>query len=213
MAVQPGRANPIVFLVLLFFACASASLQVRLPGVDRTVSLSFAFSFIAITELPAGPAFFILGAALLYEAWRVAEKSPGRAEIAFHLAQAAVSTWCTSWVFHSLSHRLAMERLLALGAAAVTYYGISTGASAIQLAVQTSRAPWKVWNEKFFWMGPLFLLVPVAAAIADLLSRASGASERLLGLGLIFTGYRYVKHYFVRLHDSQDHARLLDDIR
>jgi diguanylate cyclase (GGDEF)-like protein/putative nucleotidyltransferase with HDIG domain len=213
MATQAGRTNPIAFLVLLFFACASSSLHVRLPGVDRTVSLSFAFSFAALIELPVGPAFFIVAAAYLYESWRVADTVPPRAEVAVNLAQAAISSLVTSQVFTIFSRAHEYDRLLALGAAAVTYYGTSSGVAALQLAAEHRRAPWKVWNQKFFWMGPLYLLVPVATAIALLLQRASGASYRLLAIALIFGGYRYVKHYFARLHDRDDHARLLDQIR
>jgi len=213
MATLTGKSNPITFLILLFFACASASLHVRLPGVDRTVSLSFAFTFAAITELPAGPAFFIVAAALLYDSWRVANPVPTGSQIAFDLSQAAFSTLVTSNAFHFIGRRQGFDHLLALGAAAVTYYAISSGARALYIAAGARCSPWKVWNEEFFWMGPLYLLVPVATALATQLQRVSGASHRLLGIALIFGGYRYVKHYFARLHDRHDHARQLDEIR
>jgi len=46
---------------------SSESLKVKLPGVDRSVSLAFAFSLAALTELPARYGLFVVVLALLYE--------------------------------------------------------------------------------------------------------------------------------------------------
>ncbi len=212
MGALTGRTSPLRFLVLLFFACASSTLQVRLPGVDGSVPLSFAFNFAAITEFPAGPAYFIALLAMVYDAWRAAGRNRFSPGLFINLAHGALTTLVTARVFGFVNAH-GSERLLAMGVAAVMYYGAGTSLSALRIWTETGRAPWKVWSEKFFWMGPLYLLVPVATALTDLLRRASGAPDRLVTIALIFGGYRYAKHYFARLHDRDDHARRLDEIR
>ncbi len=213
MARQPGEPNPVAFMVLLFLACGTAALKVRLPGVDRSVSLSFAFAFAAITELPAAHAFFVVAVSLLYGAFQEGKHGWKSLDLAFDLGSAAVSTLCTSEVYAHLGRDFESERLISMGAAAVVYYVLTSAASAVQIGFQTRTRPWKVWQEKFFWMGPLYLLVPVANGIVKMLRQAAWVPHRLLGLALIFGGYRYVKHCFGRLHDQQDHAKRLDLIR
>ncbi len=213
MARQPGEPNAAAFAILLFLACGTAALKVRLPGVDRSVSLSFAFAFAAVTEFPAAHAFFVAAVSLVYAAFQEEKRAWQPLDLAFNLASAAVSTLCTSEVYAHLGRDFESGRLIAMGTAAVVYYVLTSGTSALQIGFQTRTRPWKVWQEKFFWMGPLYLLVPVANGIAKMLRQTAWAPNRLLGLMMIFGGYRYVKHYFGRLHDQQDHAKRLDGIR
>ncbi|HYM12136.1 MAG TPA: diguanylate cyclase, partial [Bryobacterales bacterium] len=186
---------------------------IRLPGMDRAVSLSFAFRFAAIMELPVDLALFVVCVSLIYQALRDASGLPRWMDLGFSLGAAAVSTLATHKVYLYLAGRVGVEPLLALGVAAIAYYGASSVTNSIYIGFQSRTAPWKIWSQQFFWIGPLYLLVPVAAAITEILKRATGTSDRLLGLGLIFGGYRYVKYYFGRLHDRQDHFQRMDDIR
>jgi len=213
MAVAPGKPNGAAFIALFFFACATAPLKVKLPGVDRSVSLSFAFSFAAITELPPGYAFFIVAMALLYEEVVDAKVTPPWRELAFELASASLATYGACAAYRYLKDEPGLDRLLSLGASAAAYYAVKSATVATRIGLQSGTAPWKVWNEKFFWTAPLYLLAPPAVAAIQMLQHADGAPERMLGLAMIFLGYRYVKHYFTRLHDQQDHAGRMDEIR
>ncbi len=210
---QPGRPNAAVFVGLFFFACATAPLKVKLPGVDRSVSLSFVFSFAAITELPPGYGFFIVALALLYEELVDVEITPRWEGMTFKLACAAVATLCAYTVYAQLENELASERLLLLEVVAATYYFISSAAGAVHIGLQSRTAPWKVWHDRFFWTAPLYMLAPLGVHATKMLQSTSGTSGCLVGLAAIFLGYRYVKHYYARLHDQEDHAHRLNEIR
>ncbi len=213
MGTQPGKATGTTFVVLLFFACATAPLKVHLPGADHAVSLSSVFTFAAITELPAGYALFIVSVALLYQSLVYVESLPRWREIAFDLASASVATLFTYRVYCYLNAELGLKRLLSLVGAAVTYFAITSATGAVQIALQSGEAPWRIWNRRFFWTAPLYLLAAVAVDMTQTLLDASTASQRLMALALIFLGYRYVKHYFGRLHDQQDHGRKMEELR
>ena len=213
MLTQPGQPNAAAFLVLLFLACASAHLKVRLPGIHRSVSLSFAISFAAITELPPAYAFWIVGLSFLYEIVLDDRSALLWEEVAFHLAATAVATLATYHVYSYLHYQLGLQRLLSLATAGAVYFAVSSMASSIEIGIDSSTAPWVICNRTFFWAAPLYMLTPVAVELTRTLLEASGPSERLLALALILVGYRYVKHYFARLHDQQNHARKLDEIR
>ena len=50
LASQFGQPNWLSSVILLLLGCATASLKIHVPGGDRSVSLSFLFTFAAITE-------------------------------------------------------------------------------------------------------------------------------------------------------------------
>ncbi len=213
MAHQPGAVSAGTFVFLLYFACGASALKIKLPGVTQSVPLSFAFSFTAITELPAGYAFLVAAIALLYDKLEDLRQQSAWKGFAFDQASTAVSTLVTSWTYHWLLEGAGLKPLVALGAGAAVYYAVSSLTGAVLLAFEESKTPWRMWSERFFWMGPLYLLIPVAAGITAMLPSATEAANRMLGLALLYGGYRYIKQYFGCLHDQQDHARRLDDIR
>ncbi|HYM08291.1 MAG TPA: diguanylate cyclase [Terriglobales bacterium] len=213
MICRPGQPNGLTFLSLLFFACATSPLRVHLPGVDRSVSLSLTFRFTAITDLPAGYGFFVLAIAVLYDALIDKERTTSWQDIGFNLLSAAICTASTNSIYMHLDRDLGLQPLLSRGMAALAYFAVASATSAIRIGLMDGVAPQRVWNEKFFWTAPLYLLAPVPGELARMLQGTYRISDRLLAVGLALIGYRYAKMYFGRLHDQRDHAQRLDEIR
>jgi len=208
----PGEAGAPGFVIYCFLACATAPLKVKLPGVDRSVSLAFAFSFAALTELPARYGLFIVVLSLLYEDLLDSVPTPRWREVVFQVAATSLGAVSAQGIHSMLKGRLGVEQTLSLLSAAAAYYGVQTALSALRMGLECQKSPWRTWQEQFFWMAPLYLLAPLGIDATRRLWAAS-TYERLFGLGMILLVYSYVKHYFARLHDQQDHARRMDDIR
>jgi len=213
LAGEGGEARPAAFLILLILACAAVPLKVKLPGVDRSVSLSFAFSFAAISELPGGMALFIFSMALFCETLFERGRKPRWGEGVLAIACAAVCVLCASTLYRFLTQEMRWQRLLSLLAAGGAYFLVNSAASAVQIGLHSRVAPWKVWNEKFFWTAPLYLLAAVGVDMTRMVLDADRIPEQMLAVALIFFGYLYVKHYFARLHDQHDHFSRLDETR
>ncbi len=213
MIDRPGTPNWGSFTILLLMACASTPLKVQLPGVDRSLSLSFLFTFAAITEQPAILVLVIAAAVQAFEVLEGREKEDTTGLILFNFASAACSILITSRIYFYLIERADMPWLVASAAAAAGYFLLVSGTAALRIGIDSRQNPLRVWNEKFFWTSPIYMMAPLGVTVIRLLLDARSYVDTLLGLTVIASAYFYVKTYFPRLHHRQDHAQRLAEIR
>jgi diguanylate cyclase (GGDEF)-like protein/putative nucleotidyltransferase with HDIG domain len=213
MIDRPGVPNWGSFTILLLMACAATPLKIQLPGVDRSLSLSFLFTFAAITEQPAILVLVIAAAVQAFDVLVGREKDDTTGQILFHFASAAFSILVTSRIYSYLIETADLPWLVASGAAAASYFVLVSGTSAIRIAIDARKNPLQVWNDRFFWTSPIYMMAPLGVTVIRLLLEARSYVDTLLGLTVIAAAYFYVKTYFPRLHDRQDHAHRLAEIR
>jgi diguanylate cyclase (GGDEF)-like protein/putative nucleotidyltransferase with HDIG domain len=213
MIERPGPPNWGSFTILLLMACAATPLKVQLPGVDRSLSLSFLFTFAAITEQPAILVLVIAAAVQAFDVLLGREKEDTTGLILFNFASAACSILVTSLIYSYLIQRADMPWLVASAAAAAGYFLLVSGTSALRIGIELRQNPLRVWNEKFFWTSPIYMMAPLGVTVIRLLLDARSYVDTLLGLTVIASAYFYVKTYFPRLNDRQDHAQRLAEIR
>ncbi len=213
MLEQPGEFNWGSFAVLLLMGCATTPLKFQMPGVDRSLSLSFLFTFAAITEQPAILALVIAVAVQAFDVVVGGRERESLGQTVFNVASAAISILGTWNIYHYLAHQVALQWALASAAAAATYYLLMSSTCSVRIAVEEQANPLKVWNEKFFWTSPIYMLAPVGVAVTRLLLDARSYVDTLIGLTVIGTGYFYLRTYFPRLHDQQDHIERMAEIR
>jgi diguanylate cyclase (GGDEF)-like protein/putative nucleotidyltransferase with HDIG domain len=207
-SVEPGW---VPFIILLVMAFTTNPLKVGLPRVDRTVSLSFLFTFAAMTELPAASAFYIAAVA---EAHSLIAERPERLSwpnISFRFAALAICVFSTSLCYQQFAGQL--EGPARAAAAGINYYAVSSLLRTFLISIEEGQAPWRVWNERFFWSGPVYLLAAVGLSLVQRLTTALSTEESLLALTLIFVPYFYLRRYWSRLTDYEDHVREVAAIR
>ncbi len=211
MTVDSAEPGWVPFIILLVMAFTTNPLKVGLPRVDRSVSLSFLFTFAAMTELPAASAFYIAAVA---EAHSVIAERPERlswANISFRFAALAICVFSTSFCYQQFAGQL--EGPVRSAAAAIAYYAVSSLLRTFLISIEEGQAPWTVWNERFFWSGPVYLLAAVGLSLVQRLTTALSTEESLLALTLIFVPYLYLRRYWSRLTDYEDHVREVAAIR
>ncbi len=208
----PGEPDAPGFMAYCFLACATASLKVKLPRVEGAVSLAFAFSFSALTELPVRYGLFIFALALLYDDLLGASEKPRWRETVFQVASTALAAVSAYAVFSGLRERLLVERMMAVALASATYYAVLSTICSVGLGLRGRISPWRAWQEKFYWLAPLYLLAPLGIEATRSLWNAA-TYQRLCGLAMILLGYSYGKRYLGRLYDQEDQARQMDCVR
>ena len=209
MAGHPGEPNWESFAVLLVMACATSAMRVNLPGVSRSVSLSFFFLFAAIIDQPAGVALYIACVAHVFAFLVDYQEHKAWRHLVFDLGLATIALFVTSAVYGYLAEETELQWLLTTVAAALTYYVVSSAISALQIAIVEHVYPWKVWKQRLLWTGPVYMIAPFAVAMTRLLTDATTSMDGLLALAVIFAGYFYLKGYFASLHDRHDHVQKL----
>ena len=205
MAAGSVEPDWIPFIILLVMAFATHPLQVGLPRVDRSVSLSFLFTFAAITELPPGSALYIAAVAETSSFLVRRDADIAWSKIAFRFASLAICVLVTSLSYQHFG--VWLEGPFRAAAAGITYYAVSSLLDTILIALEEEQAPWTVWNERFFWSGPVYLFASVGLGLTQRLTASVSTAESLLALGLIFAVYFYLRAYWSRLHDHEDHVR------
>ena len=213
MIDHPGLPDWNSFVVLLLMACLTSSMKVRLPGTHQSASLSFFFCFAAIVEQPPSVALFIAAVSRVFE--DIAEREDGHSasQFVFDIATAAVSILATSLIYRYHLEALGLHWALSTGIAALAYYVVSSSISAIQIAIVEESHFWKVWEENFFWFGPVYMITPIGVGIAEMLTGAATHVDSVLALAVTFAGYFYLKSFFARLHDRHDHLREVAEVR
>ena len=211
MAVASVEPEWVPFIILLVMAFVTEPLKVGLPRVDRAVSLSFLFTFAAMTELPAASALYIAAVA---EAHNLIAERPRRlpwANISFRFAALSICVLSTSLCYQELADQ--MEGPFRAAAAGLTYYAVSSLLHTFLIAIEERQPIWTIWNQRFFWSGPVYVLASVGLSLTQRLTSATSTQESVLALVLILVPYLYLRHYWSRLHDHEDHVREIADIR
>lgn len=218
MLPTAGAPNWSTVTILLLVACMATRLRLEMPAVEGIFSLAFVFSFSAIAALPVFWAFAVIASVEVFEyilADDRGETTVGRLllEALFRVSVTALCVPAAAAVLQLFGAGEGVAWGLALGLAAVAYFLIQTTLRSIQIALQQSRTPWDVWRNRFFWTSPIYLLAPFGVIVSGLLLEPRSFWDSLLAIAVIGGAYFYLRSYFPQLHDREDRAQSLADIR
>jgi putative nucleotidyltransferase with HDIG domain len=198
-------------------ACIGARIRLRLPGLDRPVSLAFPFAFAAIPQQPPWAAWLIVVASELFEQF------PGdQAQVAwgdeirragYRAFVAAIAVYCAWHAYSALSTADELFWPVAAALAAIVYFVVASVFHSVRTAAADGIAPWRVWNRTWFWAAPIYLLAPFGIFVAQLFSDARSGWDALMGAAIIGLAFWYLNTYFPRLQQQQHHAQQLAEVR
>ncbi len=219
-SMLPGAAVPSwsAISVLLLVACMATRLRLQTPAVEGIFSLAFIFSFAAIPALPAFWAFAVIAVVEIFEYLLADDRrkqSAGRliGETLFRVSVIALCVPVAATVLITLDEGDGLTWSLGLGLAAVSYFLLQTTLRSIQIGLEQRRSPWQVWRNRFFWTSPIYLLAPFGVVITGLLLEPKSFWDSLMAIAIIGGAYLFLRSYFPQLHDREDHAQSLADIR
>lgn len=183
-------------LTFLFLAIILSTQKICLPGMKGTMSLSFPFILIGVTDFSFGETL-LLGCttALVQTLWHA--KTPPRPEqVAFNIATLVMSAGFADWISHTMLRLLHLNALiLLLASASVIYLLLNTGLVSGVIALTEGKPFLKQWLHCFYWAFPYFVVGAVTAGLVSGLGRSAGWIDGLLVLPLM-----YLCHLWYKVH-------------
>src|SRR6266404_3492389 len=198
--------DPVKFLCYTAIALAASGMKVALPGINGTMSVNFLFILLGTVEL-GFPGTMLLGCAatLVQCVWRP-RKRPQLVQVAFNLANVALSVATAYLAYSSVGPLVGHSRPLMLIAAASAYFLTNTIPVAIVISLTEHRSVRKLWADCYFWSLPYYLVGAGLAGATHYLNDIVGWQMALLLLPAVYVVYRSYRLYLGKLADETRHV-------
>lgn len=206
-------ADHLRFASFLAVALAASLFKVRLPGIHATMSANFLFILVGILDL-SYPETLLMGClgGLVQSLW-YATPRPRPVQLAFNLANLALSITAANLVFHSqIAIRIGFTWPLLLAGASTTYFLFNTLSVSGVIALAERQNPARVWKECYLWSFPYYLLGALVAGAVSIVSRYISWQFAILVFPIVYWMYRSYRTYLNRLEAEKEHAKQIADL-
>ena len=194
------------YLVYCAIALVASGMKVTLPGVTGTMSMSFLFVLIGVSELGL-PRTLVMGClGMLVQCAFHAKIRPKPVQVAFSVASMACSIEACYAVYHLAFGTGSFETSLSLLFAAAAFFATNTLSIAVVIAMTEGKRMWQVWRESYFWTFPNYLAGAAVSWAVGAVSKTLGWQSSLLLLPLLYLVYRTQSLYVHRLESEKRQA-------
>jgi signal transduction histidine kinase/ActR/RegA family two-component response regulator len=207
--------EPVLVASLLVAAVLLSAFKVRLPlrKGSSTMSMAHAADFTAIILTGADVALITASAGVLVQCTvRVRERQPVY-RTAFSVASVIIAVQSAGWAWGVLggdvSASLASTFFIALSAAALVYFGVSSALVATAIGLTTKVPIGGVWSREFLWSAPAYFLSAIVAAMVALSVYYNTYVLLPLLAAPLYISYRAYQMSVRRLEEEREHAREL----
>ena len=176
------------------------------------MSVNFLFVFIGIAELSLSETLIAGCAGAAIQCYWKAKRPPQLVQVAFNVANMAVSITLAHLIYGRLSGEPFNRGLaVSMTLTAMSYFLTNTYPVAVAIAVTEGKAVGKVWKECYFWSFPHYLVGAAVAALFTAGMRSFGWEPALLMLPVVYLIYRSYRLYFERLEQQRNHATEMEN--
>jgi putative nucleotidyltransferase with HDIG domain len=194
------------YLTYCAIALIASGMKVKLPGVTGTMSMSFLFVLIGISEL-GFPRTLVIGClCMVVQCLLHAEVRPKPVQVIFNLASIACSIEACFRVYRLVSQHGTFEAPLRLLIAASAYFATNTLSIATVIALTEGKRARDVWRESYMWTFPNYLMGAAVAWAVSAVSKAMGWQTSLLMLPVLYLLFRTHTLYIHRLEGEKQLA-------
>lgn len=210
--VQAGRAvvdgvDALRFVSFLALAVLSSGLNVKLPGIDGTMSVNFLFILVGIADFGFAQTMAFGLAATLVQCFWGRKKPASATQLIFNLFGMMPLAIGTAYFAYSTGGRLLGGSIpLALVASGCSYFLANTLPVAVVISLSEGKSFRKIWSECYFWSFPYYLVGAGAAALVHWMNQKIGWQTSLLVLPAIYWVYRSYRMYLDRLEAEKSHV-------
>lgn len=204
--------QPLLFIVLMSFACLTSAWKVNLPipvTNGSTLSVSYAANLMSLLLLGPGHAVLIAVAGAWVQCRYKAKKPYPLYRTVFSSAAAATTMAATGAVYASLGGTTPIASFAParpfVGAIAV-YFLVNTVLVAGAIAFSSRRSWVHTWRQDFLWSGASFMVAGSAGALAALVVQRGDGWKAVLLVAPIYLTYRTYELFAGRLEDQKRHT-------
>lgn len=185
--------NVFRFLVYLAIGLVAATLKIRLPGLDSSMSVLFVLTllFIAGCTLPEVIILSVL-TVVVQSLWKPRQR-PSALQVLFNGASQAISATLTFFAFRFLlDHNSILALPASLATAATVLYVSNALMVAVVLCLVEGKPLRDLWSHCYFWSFPYYLVGASVAGLMIVVSRNANWYTALFVLpvmALIYVSY------------------------
>jgi PAS domain S-box-containing protein len=202
--------RPLLFLVLLVFACLTSMWKVTLPSSSgATLSVSYAADLMALMLLDVNHATLVAMAGVWAQCtFRVRTPYPWY-RTAFSMCAEAITMAASGAAYAALGGSLTAMTLTTLPRAAVgtiaAYFVVNTCLMAVVIGLSSRRSPWRIWSDDFLWSAPSFMVAGAAGAVGAAIVARENQWLAILVLAPVYLTYRSYRLFLGRIEDGRAH--------
>src|SRR5580658_10137271 len=183
------RQEWIRYLAYCAISLIASGMKVSLGGVTGTMSMSFVFVLIGLSELGL-PRTLVMGClGMLMQCIFHARIRPKPVQVIFSVASMACSIQVAYAVLRLVSHDLAVEAPVRLLLASAAFFVTNTLSVAGVIALTEGKQVLTVWREAYFWTFPNYLAGAAVAWGVDAVSHQFGWQTSFLVLPVLYVIY------------------------
>jgi putative nucleotidyltransferase with HDIG domain len=201
--------HPLKFGCYLLIGVLAATMKVRLPGVDGTMSVHFLFVLLGIMELSL-PETLVIGcaAAAVQSLWKL-RRQHELAKAVFNVFGMTANAICLTYLaYNSAATLLRNGRPLLLVVAAGAYFLTNTVPVSVVIVLAEGRSLRQIWKETYFWSFPYFLVGAALVGTIDFANQYVGWQSSLLILPVMYWIYRSYRLYLGRLEEEKKRVEI-----
>ncbi len=202
-------ADPVRFACYLAIAVLAATMKVRLPGIESTMSVHFLFVLLGVLELSLPEALAIgCAAALVQSLWKTQDPPEGVKVLFNVVSMTAPAVFLTYLACQSAETLIGHNTPLLLLVIAFTYFFTNTIPVATVIGLCSKTSVRKVWSETFFWSLPYYLVGAALVGLIHHVNHSVGWENGLLILPIMYLIYRSYHLYLGRLEDEKTRVEI-----
>jgi diguanylate cyclase (GGDEF)-like protein/putative nucleotidyltransferase with HDIG domain len=192
------------FTCYLLIAVLAATLKVRLPGMESTMSVHFLFVLLGVLELSLGETLLIgCTSALVQSLWKTRQR-PEAVKVIFNVLSNTSNAIClTYFAYHYTAVMIKYSSPLLLLVAGCTYFLSNTVPVSLVIALSERISLRKMWAETYFWSLPYYLVGAALVGLVSFSNRYIGWQGALLFVPIMYWIFRSYQLYLGRLEDQK----------
>jgi len=191
--------NPNYYLTCAAIALFASGMKISLPAVKGTMSMSFLFVLIGISQFSLGETLAMGCLGMLVQSIFLTKTRPQPVRVAFSVASLA----CSIQIAYSVHHAWEIHNELLTAAA---FFVANTLLVSVVIALTETKNPWRVWHDSYFWSFPNYLAGAAAAWIVGVASQRFGWQAGMLLLPIFYVVYKSHNLYIARLEEATRRA-------
>jgi diguanylate cyclase (GGDEF)-like protein/putative nucleotidyltransferase with HDIG domain len=199
--------EPVEFLCYLVLTVMAATLKVKLPGINGTMSVNYVFMLIGLADLSLPECLIAALLAVFVQCNVHRRKRPSLVQVLFNAANVSISVVVCGGLFSSqylMSHGIGL--LMRLTFCAIAYFLLNTFAVTTIIALTESKELWAVWKECYLWVFPFYFVAAGLVWGFHHLTLALGWQTAMLALPGVYILYSAYDFYLTRLQNEKKHV-------
>ena len=205
-----------LFAVLALLGALTAKLKIRTPGILGTVSVSYAFVFVAIMLLSPTETIILSGICGLAQCLIKPEHRPQTHQVAFSVSALMLSAYAASWAYRltktSVQYDDMQGQAIALVAATVIYFLINSLSVSAVIGLTSRVGILQTWHKNFLWYWACFFAAAIIAWMLAIYIRRLGLTAFILALPPLALIYYTYRLYLGRVEDGQRHIKQIQEM-